>query len=534
MSVRYRVTAAPQASGYSEAGASHKRRALRAFFPNSNSPSSDIHDNADTLRQRSRMLYMSAPIATSAINTNRTKVVGTGLTLKATVDRDVLGLSPEAAKEWQTKTEVEFRLWAENRRSCDAMGLNNFYGLQQLTLKSWLMSGDVFAVVKIRNPDKLHPYGLRLHLVEADRVSTPDKFGGLLDGLGYTEGKNPSNGNKIYDGVEVDSSGAIVAYWVRNTYPHEWKNDTTTWQRVEVVGDKTGLPQILHIMESERPDQYRGVPLIAPIIEPLLQLRRYTESELIAALVQSYFTAWIVSQTPKSAIPFDEVGGGDLGGVPVDNPQTDNASHSENEYEMSPGQVFHLNKDEDIRFGSPNVPTAGFDTFVKTLCKLMGGAIEMPYELLLKEFNASYSASRAALLEAWEAFKMRRTWLVDSFCQPAYEIWLAEAVARGRVIAPGFFDDPLLRAAWCGARWIGPVQGSLDPQKEVEAAILQTHHGFRTHEQVTREMGGGDWEENAEQLARENELLKAAGSEGVIETTASITTQGGKQNAQTE
>lgn len=291
---------------------------------------------------------------------------------------------------------------------------------------------------EIRNPDKLHPYGLRLHLVEADRVSTPDKCGGLLDGLGYTEGKNPSNGNKIYDGVEVDSSGAIVAYWVRNTYPHEWKNDTTTWQRVEVAGDKTGLPQILHIMESERPDQYRGVPLIAPIIEPLLQLRRYTESELIAALVQSYFTAWIVSQTPKSAIPFNEVGGGDLGGVPVDNPQTDNASHSENEYEMSPGQVFHLDKDEDIKFGSPNVPTAGFDTFVKTLCKLMGGAIEMPYELLLKEFNASYSASRAALLEAWEAFKMRRTWLVDSFCQPAYEIWLAEAVARGRVIAPGF------------------------------------------------------------------------------------------------
>ena len=98
MSVRYRVTAAPQASGYSEAGASYKRRALRAFFPNSNSPSSDIHDNADILRQRSRMLYMSAPVATSAINTNRTKIVGTGLTLKATVDRNVLGPQPQKAK----------------------------------------------------------------------------------------------------------------------------------------------------------------------------------------------------------------------------------------------------------------------------------------------------------------------------------------------------------------------------------------------------------------------------------------------------
>lgn len=392
MRVRYRVTATPQASGYSEAGASYKRRALRAFFPNSNSPSSDIHDNADILRQRSRMLYMSAPVATSAINTNRTKIVGTGLTLKATVDRNVLGLSPEKAKEWQSKTEAEFRLWAENRRSCDAMGLNDFYGLQQLALKSWLMSGDVFAVVKIRDPDKLHPYGLRLHLVEADRVSTPDKLGGMLDGLGYTEGTNPNTGNKIYDGVEVDSSGMIVAYHVRNTYPHEWRNDITKWQRVEAVGATTGLPQILHIMESERPDQYRGVPLIAPIIEPLLQLRRYTESELLAALVQSFFTAWIVTDTPKNAIPFDETGSGDLGGVPVDNPKADNASHSPNEYEMGPGTVAHLGKGEDIKFGNPNIPTAGFDTFVKTLCKLMGGAIEMPYELLLKEFNASYGS----------------------------------------------------------------------------------------------------------------------------------------------
>ena len=305
--MKYRATAAPQASGYSEAGASHKRRALRAFFPNSNSPSSDIHDNADTLRQRSRMLYMSAPVATSAINTNRTKVVGTGLTLKSTIDRDVLGLTPEAAKEWQTKAEAEFRLWAENRRNCDAMGMNNFYGLQQLALKSWLMSGDVFAVVKIRDVDKLHPYALRLHLVEADRVSTPNRYGSAIDILGYTVGKNPDNGNKILDGVEVDSSGAVVAYHIRNTYPHEWLNsEETVWQRVEVVGKKTGLPQVLHIMESERPDQYRGVPLVAPIIEPLLQLRRYTESELLAALVQSYFTAWIVSDAPKDAIPFNE------------------------------------------------------------------------------------------------------------------------------------------------------------------------------------------------------------------------------------
>ena len=124
----------PMAKGYSEAGASITRRALKGFTPSSGSPNEDISRNNSTLRQRTRMLYMAAPVATSAINTNRTKVIGTGLTLKSTVDREVLGISPEAAKKWQNGVEAEFRLWAGKKQNCDALGLNNFAALQQLTL----------------------------------------------------------------------------------------------------------------------------------------------------------------------------------------------------------------------------------------------------------------------------------------------------------------------------------------------------------------------------------------------------------------
>lgn len=74
-------SARPQASGYSEAGASRIRRALRSFIPRSTAPSEDIDQNNYTLRQRGRMLYMSSPVATSAINTNRTKVWQTSIIL---------------------------------------------------------------------------------------------------------------------------------------------------------------------------------------------------------------------------------------------------------------------------------------------------------------------------------------------------------------------------------------------------------------------------------------------------------------------
>lgn len=502
-----RVTA-PQVSGYSEAGASHTRRALKGFVPQSGSPVDDIDRNNGALRQRARMLYMAAPVATSAVNTNCTKVVGTGLTLKSTPDRAVLGISPEEAKEWGRKVEAEFKIWAGKKQNCDALGVNDFFGLQDLALKTWLLSGDVFGLFKRYTPTVGNPYSLRIHLIEADRISTPGVYGGYI---GITESKvpdgQPGAGNVIHDGVEVNSSGQIVAYHICNLYPNQISTQKREWKRVEAYGAKTGLPNVLHVMGTERCDQYRGVPYLAPVIEPLLQLRRYTESELMAALVQSFFTAWIETETAQSGIPINEVGAGDIAGVPGSNPGEGQVSHNENEYEMAPGTVIHLKPGEKIHFGNPNIPTAGFESFVKTLCKLMGAGLGIPYDVLIKEFDASYSAARGALLEAWEEFKKRRVWLVNQFCQPAFETWLTEAVARGRIKAPGFFDDPLIRSAWCNAVWIGPVQGQLDPKKEAEAALTLASKGVKTHEMVTRELGGGDWETNVEQLHHEEELL---------------------------
>lgn len=494
---------------------------MRGFVPASGAPNEDINRNNATLRQRARMLYMASPVATSAINTNRTKVIGTGLTLRSTVDAEALGLLPDAAKKWQHTAEMEFRLWAK-KQNCDALGLNTFESLQQLALKSWLLSGDVFVLIKRYPATTLNPYRMRLHVIEADRISTPSKFcGSYAATTGITEGKVPDGypgaGHKVYDGVEVDDNGRVVAYYICNVYPGQITAEPKTWTRVTAFGDRTGLPNILHIMDSERPDQYRGVPYLAQVIEPLLQLRRYTESELMAALVQSFFTAWVETETDPADTPFNEVGGGDIDGMSADavsgaGSAYSNLSADGNEYEMGPGTVTHLAPGEKVQFGNPNIPTAGFETFVKTLCRLIGSALELPYDVLIKEFNSSYSASRGALLEAWEAFKMRRSWFVADFCQPIYEAFLAEAVALGRINAPGFFTDPLVREAWCGARWIGPVQGQIDPKKEAEAALLLTGCGIKTHEQITRELGGGDWEENVAQLQLENELLQKAGS----------------------
>ena len=87
--------------GYGDAGASWHKRSTKGFRAFSGSPKEDIDAHNWTLRQRARMLYMAAPIATSAIRTNRTNVVGIGLQLKSRIDREALGMTQEAADAWQ-------------------------------------------------------------------------------------------------------------------------------------------------------------------------------------------------------------------------------------------------------------------------------------------------------------------------------------------------------------------------------------------------------------------------------------------------
>lgn len=496
----------PVNKGYSEAGASHRKKALKGFTAQSGSPREDIDWNNYTLRQRGRMLYMSTPIAKSAVTTNRTNVIGMGLQLKAKIDHVTLGMSPEAAARWQRHTEAEFALWANNKRACDATGVNDFYSIQQLALTSWLTSGDCFVAMKQYEPTPLMPYSLRLHVIEADRVRTPGKIAGTV-----TDGR-AENGNMIYDGVEVDDNGAIVAYHIANTYPNEiMANKPEEFVRVKAYGDKTGLPNIIQLMESERADQYRGVSYLAPVIEPLLQLRRYTESELTAANIEACFSAFIKTTESPADNPFNEVGWGDVDGLPGDASADAGVSDSPNEYELGPGTINIMEPGEDVEFADPKRPGSGFAGFVDAVSTQVGAALEIPRELLMKAFTASYSASRAALLEAWKAFAMRRQWFTADFCKPIYEIWLSEAVARGRILAPGFFTNPVIRAAYLGSKWIGPSQGMLDPTKEITAEVLAINAGFSTHEQSTIKLNGGQWNDNITQLAIEQELLKDVG-----------------------
>ncbi len=484
-----------QNSGYDESGAARNKNSMRGWQASSKTPQEDIDRNIPVLRQRSRSLYMSAPLAVSAIKTNRTNIVGAGLRLKSTIDADFLGMTADEAAEWKRSAEREFELWAQSK-FCDSTRVNNFYEIQQTACISWLMNGDACILLEYDRPTRMLPYGLRLHLVESDRVSTPHSGGNNVN-LYATD---PDTNNRIFNGVEVDANNRVVAYHICSTHPNSNLYARKEWKRVDAFGKKTGTPNVLMIYETERAEQYRGVPYLAPVIESLKQLTRYSEAEMMAAVINGFFTVFVKSEKGTSETGFTGV---------VD--EEDRVSDHERNYELGSGMVVMMEPGEDIKIADAKRPSNNFDAFTTPLAKYVGAALEIPVEILVKHFTATYSASRAALLEAWKAFRMKRAWLAADFCQPVYEIFLTEAIAAGRLRAPGFFLDPLVRMAYCKAQWNGPAQGMIDPGKEVDAAEKRINVGISTRQQETIEMTGGDFEANVAQLARENQLMEAAG-----------------------
>lgn len=468
--------------GYTGARTDHK--ALKEWIDaRLGSADSDSIGDLPALRARSRDLSRNNPVARGAIRTKVRNIVGSGLVPRPQPDAELLGLDDEAAARWARDAERIWWAWAGSP-ACDLERRQDHAGLQAMVLSSVLESGDILQVRRFVER-KGEVFGLKIQLIEADRIATPPG-----------KGVDPKN---IRAGVETDKDGAPVAYYVQNGHPGEVALGVERkYSRVRAYSSDGEL-MARHLYHRLRPGQTRGIPDLAAVIIELKQLGRYTEAELYAAVIGGMITAWITSEAGEGPVGFEG-----------DDDAEKEKSASAGEIKFDYGAVFDLEPGESVNINNPGRPNDAFDPFVLAILRQIGAALELPFELLVLHFTRSYSSARASLLEAWKYFRTQRVWLADGFCQPDYEWLMTEAVARGMIAAPGFFRDPMVRRAWLECEWRGPAPGQIDPLKEVDAAERRVSAVFSTRAAETAELTGGDFEANVRIARREQRLLRDA------------------------
>lgn len=490
-------------SGIAWKGASDVTESLKAFFVSKGSADRDLLADRKKLAYRSRALFQNSSFAGALINSFGTNVVGTGLKARPAVDYALLGVDREWCENWMKKVQKLFAAWADTK-FCDAERKNDFYQLQDLALKTQLVTGDCFALMQQKFTPQ-NPFGLQVKIMEADRCQNPtDKM----------------ETDRLSSGIEVDSFGAPVAYYFTKNPP--WGIDNyTDWQKTVRVPafDSFGYINVVHAFTSDRSDQRRGTPILAPVILQIKQQERYQDAELMAAVVSSMFTVFIRNNAGQA----EEFYGN------VDESQRVEPVGPKSAAELTPGGIVELGQDEVVdQIANPNRPNPNYQPFVEAIFSEAAARCGLSHEVVLRKFNSSYNAVRAAILESRKTFNRTKYDFSSDFCQPIYEKWLSTAMLAGEIeVPPGYFENPVRRNLFNSCRWEGDANFMLDPYKETLAIKMQLDEQLISRDDACNALNASEYGSVVSKIADEMEERKRLGvpEPGAVNRSESVSVQ---------
>lgn len=430
-----------------EAADNDRTRAGR-FMSSRLSPDSALEQEQDTIRDRARELYRSDPIAASFIDGRVNNIIGRGIRAQARIKADEAEqISEEQARKLNRALNNDFRRWAKRAGKFG----ESLYSLQRLAQRTWDLDGEVFVhFTAVRDP--MRPIPLALEVIDPERVETPPQEAG-----------NPN----IRLGIERDDDGNIVAYWVRNSQPHDTKSNDYSYTRVDAFS-KNGLPEMVHCFEKLFPGQSRGIPVLTPVIGKLKDRHDYDETVMISEQAAACYTAFVKGDSDPE----------DLAAATA----SETTSTGERLEDMVPGTIQYLGKDQDITFGNPNRPSGTFAAYMEYHNRCIAAGTGYPYELLMKDWTGlSYAAGRLSLIDGRVSFSCRQALLDEQLLCATWHHFTLNSVLHGA--ASELVDPVAYRAApsiYTEHAWIPPGQPWIDPNKEVQSAALTVESNLGT------------------------------------------------------
>ncbi|MCL4069008.1 phage portal protein [Pseudomonas sp. GX19020] len=322
----------------------------------------------------------------------------------------------------------------------DRNGLLNLYGLQALAMNTIVDSGEVL-IRRHRRLDKAQTIPLEIEILEPDYIDE-SRYGVTPDG------------NEVREGIEYDSNGDRVAYWLYMQHPGgEWRPGRNPMQT-----ERVDAADILHVFRLDRPGQTRGISWLTKIAEKLLNADDAENAHLMRQKIAACFVAFHHMDMNGKERP-------ELGGT------------------MQPGAIMQVGVGEEITIADP--PQVGdWSEFQKSVYRAAAMGVGLTYEALTGDLSGvNFSSARIGRLEMSRNIS-RWQWLmlVPQMLNPLGR-WIIEAWAEAEV--PEFFEIP-------GAArfiWVPPHQVIVDPAREFQALREAVRSGFMSRQGVIRTLG---------------------------------------------
>lgn len=397
------------------------------------------------LRHRSRDLARNNPWARRGVDILTQWTIGPGITGQPTGTGQVAEQTAQAWRDWSESTV------------CDVDGDADFAGIQELVWRTVVESGSALVRRRIRRDSDGLTVPLQLQVLEPDHLDMWTRRNG---------------GNIVHHGIEYDSIGRRVAFWLFPEHPGTDRPEVSRLTSVRVPAS-----EVVHVFRQDRPGQILGVPWMAPALMRLRNLDEFEDAALLRAVIGSSFSLYI--QRPAD-------------------PDTDDGEPDHAIEDLEPGTVEYLNPGETIE--SPDLPDfSGLDGFAAAQLRAVACALGIPYELLSGDLSrVNYSSGRLGFnaferaLSVWQHRMMRRQFL------DRVAVWWTEAAVSARAV-----PRSAANLAW---QWTPPARAILDPGTENAADSEAVRSGLKTLSEVLRARGK-DPRAHLRELAEDLDLL---------------------------
>jgi lambda family phage portal protein len=460
--------------------------------------------------QRVADLLRNDPHARAGATRLTDMLVGAGLRVSPTPMASALGLDPKKKRDRRALQDLslaiksEWKLFAEDpRRTNDAQRRLSFSGQCRLLARTYATRGECTHYLDWRKEPGVR-YATCVRTVDPDRLSNP--YG-------------RADGPKLRGGIEYDDRGTPIVYHLRQAHLADWFNSlaASKWEAIPRV-TAWGRPVFVHAFEPDREDQSRAITPFASLMTRLRMITKAGDLELANSAVNALFAAFVSSNlavadaaqamtVEQSLKAYDR-----RFDYYAKNPPTINGVRMPI---LPPG--------DEIKLNSNPRQNAAYHAFQTAFLQSIAAALGISYEQLSMDWSkVNYSSARAALNEVWRHIQALLDAFINQAIVPIYFGVIEEAFDRGYITAPkgapGFDDVP---AAYLAARWIGPGRGYVDPVKEAQGASLRMAAMTSSLERECAEMGL-DWHENLDQIAYEEEELRARGLVRAVASSGTI------------
>ncbi len=387
------------------------------------------------MRERLRALARNNETAVAIMDYTRRRVVGSR------------GIWPQVKTESENLNDEIEKRFKRASRKIDLKGFRSWKGLQDTWVDEQLIGGEAFSYTAIHNGRfVVEPF-------EPEQLAT-------------WMFRSAASGNLVQDGIEYDSFGVPVAYWVNKITPGMPITEA----------DRIDADRVQHLFRASRPTQFRGEPEFAQTAVSLFDTTDANSAELMALRAAAYFGIHIK--------PDPVMHGSMAGSFPTSLGAVKDAATNEYKMTMKPGGINTVPAEVNLLDGKR--PGNQFVPFVGSLLQRVAARHSAPYWAISGDTSkANYSSSRVAELPARDKHREAQELLIEKGCRQAFRAWLEYEIMVNGLRTRGYDVDEILDLT----EWQKPGFEWVDLGAEADAVDFRLRTGLITWSQAVSELG---------------------------------------------